>query len=230
MSEPLAKIILIDKPKGMSSFSVIRQLRRQTGQKKFGHGGTLDPLATGLMIIGLNKATKLLAGIIGLDKEYQAEILLGEKRATGDMEGEILAEAEYLGNLNETLINKSLQELCVGIVLPVSAYSAIKRDGVPMYKKARKAAQRGELVEDVPIRMMKVYSAKLFGKEEILMEGKKRLLLKVTFFVGSGTYIRSLAEELGNKLNYPATLYNLRRTKVGKYDIKDAQTIEEVVL
>jgi tRNA pseudouridine55 synthase len=230
MTELISKLILIDKPKGMSSFSVIRQLRRRTGMKKFGHAGTLDPLATGLMIVGVNKATKLLAGIIGLDKEYEAQILLGEKRATGDMEGEILTEALYQDNLSEEQINIALQELCGEVELPVSAYSAIKRDGVPMYKKARKAAQKGELVADVPIRMMKVYSAKLFGVEEILVDGKKRLLLRATFFVGSGTYIRSLAEELGNKLNYPATLYNLRRTKVGEFDIKDAVAIDEVIL
>ncbi len=230
MQEPVSKLILIDKPKGISSFTVIRQLRRKTGIKKFGHAGTLDPLATGLMIIGVNKATKLLAGIIGLDKEYIATILVGERRATGDMEGEVLEEKEYEADLSKGEIDLKLQSLLGEIELPVSAYSAIKKDGVPMYKRARKAEVKGEQVMEVPIRLMKVYKAELLSIEETLLDNKKRLLVTVQFFVGSGTYIRSLAEELGRRLNYPATLFDLRRTKVGEFDIKDAVMVEEVEL
>lgn len=223
----MPELLLIDKPKGISSFDVIRQLRRKTGIKKFGHAGTLDPLASGLMLIGVEKGTKLLAGLVGLDKEYEAEILLGEQRSTGDQEGIIVTQREYKGDLTESEIKKVLNELVGEKELPVSAYSAIKKDGVPMYKRARAAAVKGELVDDVPSRPMKISAADLLKCEEIIWEEKKRLSLQVRFVVGSGTYIRSLAEEIGRQLKYPATLKELRRTKVGEYKIADATKIED---
>jgi tRNA pseudouridine55 synthase len=218
-------LLLIDKPKGRSSFTVIRKLRRKTGIKKFGHAGTLDPLATGLMILGVEKGTKLLAGIIGLDKEYEAEIILGEKRSTGDMEGTVIEEKSYQNDLTPDFIKNTLNSMLGEIELPVSAYSAIKKDGIPMYKRARAAALKGELVKEVPRRKMTVYETEL--KNITVKEVEKRLLLKVRFKVSSGTYIRSLAEELGLRLGYPATLANLCRTKVGPYSIEDAKQLED---
>jgi len=223
----LPEILLIDKPKGITSFDVIRQLRRKTGVRKFGHAGTLDPLASGLMLIGVEKGTKLLAGLVGLDKEYEAEILLGEQRSTGDQEGIITAEREYEGNLAENDIKKVLSSLLGEKELPVSAYSAIKKGGVPMYKRARAAEAKGELVEDVPSRPMKILVAELLSTAEIIWTGKKRLSLQVRFSVGSGTYIRSLAEEIGEQLNYPATLKELRRTKIGEYKVENAASLED---
>jgi tRNA pseudouridine55 synthase len=213
-------ILLIDKPKGITSFDVIRRLRRETGIRKMGHGGTLDPLATGLMIIGIEKGTKKLADYLKLNKEYIAEVRLGEKRTTGDLEGEIM-ESVDVTEIDEDQVREELKEMIGILTLPVSAYSAIKKDGVPMYKRARKAEARGEVVEDVPLRDMEVYETELQG---VKTEGN-RVVLTVRFFVGSGTYIRSLAEELGRRLGYPATLQNLRRTKIGDFDIKDARTI-----
>ncbi|HMO78371.1 MAG TPA: tRNA pseudouridine(55) synthase TruB [Candidatus Paceibacterota bacterium] len=221
----MQELLLIDKPKGITSFDVIRQLRRKTGIKKFGHAGTLDPLASGLMLIGVEKGTKLLASLVGLDKEYEAEILLGERRSTGDMEGEVLEEKEYADNITTEQVYECLQSLIGDIELPVSAYSAIKKDGVPMYKKARAAEKRGELVPDIPLRAMRVLNAALHDSQTLLMDNKKRLQLKVTFMVGSGTYIRSLAEEIGRRLNYPAVMSNLRRTKIGEYKIEDAMQL-----
>ncbi len=230
MTETKPLLLLIDKPKGISSFTVIRQLRRKTGIKKFGHAGTLDPLATGLMILGVEKGTKLLSGIIGLDKEYLASILLGERRSTGDMEGTVIDEKSYENDLNQDFINDALASMLGEIELPVSAYSAIKKDGVPMYKRARKAEAKGETVTDVPLRKMKVYQAELLSIKPVTTEKKQRLQLEVRFKVGSGTYIRSLSEELGNRLGYPATLANLRRTKVGPYSIEDAKQLEDYKL
>lgn len=221
-------LILIDKPKGISSFTVIRELRRRTGIRKFGHAGTLDPLATGLMLIGVEKGTKLLTDLIGLDKEYIAEILIGEQRSTGDMEGEVLAEKNYQQDLGPGLVLESLESMLGDITLPVSAYSAIKKDGVPMYKRARAAAAKGEVVAVVPKREMKVSEVELLEIKERFVDDKPRLLLTVRFYVGSGTYIRSLAEELGRRLNYPATLFNLKRTKVGKYSIEKAASLEDI--
>ncbi len=214
-------ILLIDKPRGITSFDVIRRLRKKLGIKKFGHGGTLDPLASGLMIIAKNEGTKLLANYLKLDKEYIAEVLIGERRSTGDMEGEILEE-KAVADLDKEEMRKAVTSLLGTVALPVSAYSAIKKDGVPMYKRARKAEKTGEAITELPVRNMIVREAEL-----LKIENKpNRVVLIVRFLVGSGTYIRSLAEELGTRLGYPATLQNLRRTKIGEFDIIDAETLE----
>lgn len=216
------EIILVDKPYGITSFDVIRQLRRRLGIKKMGHAGTLDPLATGLMIIGIGPGTKRLTDLVKRDKEYVAEIRIGESRTTGDLEGDIIEE-RVVTALDETHVEEVLQGM-IGIVsLPVSAYSAIKVDGVPMYKRARKAEKVGEIVAEVPIRDMKVLTADL----EASTATPSRVVLTVRFSVGSGTYIRSLAEELGRRLGYPATLQNLRRTKVGEFTLDEAKAITD---
>ena len=224
------EILLIDKPKGITSFDVIRRLRRvysdsHDGEKapKMGHAGTLDPLATGLMVIGVGKGTKKLTELTKLDKEYVAEVRLGEQRTTGDLEGEVIEEkgVEETVEILRSKISTVLADMLGELTLPVSAYSAIKVDGVPMYKRARKAEQKGETLEEVPVKVMKVYEA---GLLEVEVDGG-RAVATIRFFVGSGTYIRSLAEELGRRLGYPACLQNLRRTKVGEFDIKDALEI-----
>lgn len=114
------------------------------------------------------------------------------------------------------------------LTLPVSAYSAIKVDGVPMYKRARAAEHRGEQAPDVPARAMRVDAAELLSTSPIILNNTQFQLVRVRFAVGSGTYIRSLAKELGERLGYPATLYSLRRTVVGQYSIADAKTLEEL--
>ena len=222
-------ILLIDKPAGITSFDVIRQLRKRLGIKKIGHAGTLDPLATGLMILGVGKGTKRLTELIKLDKEYIAEVLIGESRTTGDMEGELVESVTEI-NLTPQEIISAVATLVGTMTLPVSAYSAIKKDGVPMYKRARAAAKIGNTVSDVPIREMKVYRATV-ENIEVQMTSKEnntinRIIATVRFAVGSGTYIRSLGEELGRQLGYPATLKNLRRTKVGMFNIDNASKIE----
>ncbi len=190
-----------------------------------GHAGTLDPLATGLMIIGVGTGTKRLEELTKLDKEYLAEIRIGEHRTTGDLEGKIMEErlvtdsAEVL----QQAVREALATMDGDIELPVSAYSAIKVDGVPMYKKARKAEVKGEVVTEVPVRVMRLYESQLFS----LHVRDSRAVATVRFRVGSGTYIRSLAEELGNRIGYPATLQALRRTKIGGFEIDMAESLLE---
>lgn len=224
-------LLLIDKPKGITSFDVIRLVRRQIAIKKIGHAGTLDPLATGLMILGVGAGTKKLTELIKLDKEYIAEVLIGERRTTGDMEGEVLESVEAVV-LDPAQVLVAVSSLMGTVSLPVSAYSAIKKDGVPMYKRARAAEKTGDIITDVPVRDMVVYSATVGNIDVIFKDSTlttiSRLLVTVTFAVGSGTYVRSLAEELGRRLGYPATLANLRRTKVGNFKIEDAQLIEDL--
>jgi tRNA pseudouridine55 synthase len=224
--EQLPEILLVDKPVGITSFDVIRILRKKTGLQKFGHAGTLDPRASGLMILGVEKGTKKLAELIKLDKEYIAEIRLGERRTTGDLEGTLVEEKEVTEIFSDEKISDAVKQL-IGIhSLPVSAYSALKKDGVPLYKKARKAAEKGEVITDVPVREMNVYNATVLGHQPEVVEGKKRYVVQVHFFVASGVYIRSLAEFLGTLLGYPATLQNLRRTKVGEWKVEDAVNLD----
>ncbi len=225
------EILLIDKPKGITSFDVIRRVRKQIGVKKIGHAGTLDPLATGLMILGVGAGTKKLTDLIKLDKDYTAEILIGESRTTGDMEGQIVESVSEV-IIDPAHILVAVAEIVGTITLPVSAYSAIKKDGVPMYKRARAAEKLGKVVTELPMRDMVVRNATVENIEvvfaDVSLKKISRMVVTVHFSVGSGTYIRSLAEELGRRLGYPATLANLRRTRVGEYKIEDAQLIEDL--
>lgn len=276
MLSPTPDILLIDKPTGISSFDVIRRLRREYKEKglpvpKMGHGGTLDPLASGLMIIGVGAGTKKLNDYLKLRKEYIAEVLIGERRTTGDMEGDIVEEKSVEEIFSEDKISSTLRGMLGHLPLPVSAYSAIKKDGVPMYKRARKAAKAGKEIEELPIRVMEVIETELLAIKNLSINRKKRAILTVRFYVGSGTYIRSLGEELGKRLaptpilsslvinvlsifeqtalflnvkflvksfnqwkqrqyrcrgrGYPATLYSLRRTKIGEFSIENARSI-----
>lgn len=221
-------ILLVDKPKGVTSFDVIRLLRKKLNIKKMGHAGTLDPAASGLMIIGIGKGTKKLAEYIKLDKEYMAEILVGTETDSDDLDGEIIKEinissTEAAETFSNEKVSAALTTMTGNLNLPVSAYSAIKKDGVPFYKKAYLAKKQGKSIDEkeLPIREMKVYKSRL---EDIKYENKdKKVVLTVVFTVGSGTYIRSLAKELGRRLGeYPATIKNLKRTKIGEFKIADA--------
>jgi tRNA pseudouridine55 synthase len=216
-------LLLIDKPEGITSFDVIRILRRKLGVRKMGHAGTLDPVASGLILIGVGEGTKRLKDLIGLDKEYIAEIIIGVRTTTGDRDGTVIEMCD-VENLDAELVQEALRGMSGTLRLPVSAYSAMKRGGVPFYKLARKAERHGEELTTVPMRDMEVRDAELLD----LACGDKRCVAKIRFAVGSGTYIRSLGEELGRRLGYPASLKSLRRTKVGDFDIKDAATIENM--
>ena len=243
-------ILLIDKPPGITSFDCIRILRKKYGVRKMGHAGTLDPMATGLMIISVGEGTKRLQEFLKLPKVYEAEILLGIKTDTGDITGKILEESKVSGQMSDVT---KLSEVLTGMVgkleLPVPAYSAIKRGGEALYKKAR----RGEVVE-TPIKTMEIKSAEFLGlgilpflkgeprsdegrdlKSSVLADsdtsfrkgGISLPVVKARFDVASGTYIRSLAEELGRRLEVPATLAGLRRTRIGNFKIEDAEKLSD---
>lgn len=224
-------ILLIDKPAGITSFDVIRRLRKKLGMVKMGHAGTLDPMATGLMIVAIGDATKKLKEYLKLPKVYEAEVMLGMRTDTGDREGQIV---EKLGSLEVEKFKTSgiqgtpnvLGGIVGKIILPVPMYSAVKVKGKPLYKYARALAHRsdsggGELVEP-PEKEMEVVRLTPQG----IREENEGIVLKFEVEVTSGTYIRSLAEEIGRRLGVPATLWSLRRTKIGKFRIEDAERLE----
>ncbi len=206
------EILLIDKPRGLVSFDIVRRLRKLLGVRKIGFAGTLDPRASGLMVVGVGEGTKKLHEYTKLSKVYEAEILIGESRTTGDLDGEIVASVP-VGDLSRERVEEALAKLQGSLFLPVPRYSAIKQGGTALYAKAR----RGEDFE-VPIKPMEVRAVSL---KSIRKEGD-RVRICATFDVGSGTYIRSLAEKLGEELGYPATLAELRRVSVGDFLLKDA--------
>ena len=232
----LPELLLIDKPKGITSFDVIRILRKQLGIKKIGHAtnppavdghalkppklghaGTLDPLATGLLLVGVGAGTKKLHDLVGLPKTYYVEILLGCKTTTGDLDGEVIEEKE-VGELKEEVLQSTIQKLIGVLKLPVPIYSAVKRGGVPLYKKAR----NGEEVI-APVRNMEVFDVRLIKHNK-----DERYVVVVEMDVASGVYVRSVAEEFGRILDIPATVKELRRTKIGDFDVKDAQKLESL--
>lgn len=217
-SQQIQDIILIDKPAGLSSFGVVARVRRrlsmEAGKKvKVGHTGTLDPFATGLLILLANKATKLSNQFLKLDKWYEATICLGKTSTTGDPEGEITEQnTEKVPTLEEV---KAVVNQFVGqITQTVPAYSAVKINGQRAYQLAR----RGEAVS-MPTRQIEIYSL------EILSYNYPELIIRT--HVSSGTYIRTLGEDIGKALGVGAYLTALRRTQVGDYQIKNAVKLSD---
>lgn len=207
------EIILVDKPTGMTSFDVIRVLRKKIGVWKMGHAGTLDPLATGLLVIGVGDATKMLTGLVGLPKTYEAEILLGTRTDTSDIDGTVL-ETASVPVFTVDDVEKTLEGMVGELDLPVSLYSAIKKDGKPLYKYARS----GESVE-IPMRKMVVRGVRFVAYENNVVQA--------VFDVSSGTYVRSLAEEFARRLGTIGTIQNLRRLSVGEYKVENAKKLED---
>ncbi|MBR2855757.1 tRNA pseudouridine(55) synthase TruB [Candidatus Saccharibacteria bacterium] len=219
------RIILVDKPAGISSFGVVAKvrgaLRAEFGHKiKVGHTGTLDPFATGLLILLSGKMTKKSTEFLKLDKWYEATMRLGYISTTGDPEGEI---REFLGENVEGVKAVSLAEaelVVAGFVGKIwqtpPRYSAIKINGQRAYRLARKGVEF-----EVPKREVEIYAI------EILRYEWPELLVRC--HVSSGTYIRTLAEDIGAALGTGAYLTTLRRLKIGEYDVKDAVRLEELV-
>lgn len=204
-------LLLVNKPTGITSFDCIRKLRRTTGVKKIGHAGTLDPAAHGLMLLLFGTACKQAQQFSKLDKTYVAQIELGKNSTTGDREGELTNISERQPELDE--IERTLKLFIGEITQTPSKYSAIKIDGQEAYKRAR----RGEEVM-MPSRQVTINSIDLLTY--------KYPFLTIEASVSSGTYIRSLAEDIGKELGTGAYLADLTRTSVGEYDLKDAVELD----
>lgn len=207
-------ILIINKPKGYTSHDVVNVLRKKLNTKKIGHTGTLDPNATGVLPILVGQATKISKYLIEHDKTYIAELKLGEKSSTGDIEGKII-EWQNIPSLNEEKINNILKTFLGKQKQIPPIYSSIKING----KKAYEYARNGEtiIIEPREIEIMKIRLINFNGNI-------------ITFEVkcSKGTYIRVLCEDIAKKLGTVGLMKNLIRTKVDQFDIKDAYTLENI--
>ena len=206
-------IFLVNKEKGLSSNQVIQKLKRRLDIKKIGHFGTLDPLAEGLLICGINKGTKLSERFLNLDKSYFSKIMLGIQTTTDDSEGNIIEEKKIkvsekeIIEMTKTFVGESKQK--------APFFSALKYKGKPLYKHARE----GRLIEKEP-RDIKIYS--------ILNIDVENAFVSFEISCSKGTYIRSLARDLGNKLECGGHLVELVRLSQGRFGLKDAKNVDDI--
>ncbi|MYJ18323.1 MAG: tRNA pseudouridine(55) synthase TruB [Gemmatimonadetes bacterium] len=212
-SEPW--VLLVDKPAGWTSHDVVAVARGALAATRIGHAGTLDPFATGLLVLGVGKATRILEYLVGLTKVYEARAFLGAATDTLDPEGERILEDDNWRNLGHDRLSGVLAGMTGRLMLTPPRYSAIKVGGVPAHRRVR----RGETVE-LTSRDVTVHSTELLGVD----------LPEVRFRVecSSGTYVRSLAEEYGRRLGTAAHLTALRRTRVGDFRVDRASSIESL--
>jgi tRNA pseudouridine55 synthase len=213
-------LIVVDKPAGMTSHDVVARVRRLAKTRRVGHGGTLDPMATGVLIIGVNRATRLLTYVIGAGKSYTATIRLGEATVTDDAEGDVTARAGTAGVTDEA-IRTGLAAQVGEIDQVPSAVSAIKINGQRAYKRVRD----GEDVE-IPARRVTVSRLDVL---DIRRPGEPDVIdVDVDVACSSGTYIRAIARDLGGVLGVGGHLTALRRTAVGDLTLAEAATLAEL--
>lgn len=214
-------ILLVDKPGGLTSHDMVARTRRAFGTRKVGHAGTLDPMATGLLVIGIEAATRLLTYVVGADKTYFATIRLGQSTGTDDAEGDVIAASEpaAVHAVTTGQILTGVDALTGDISQIPSAVSAIKVDGRRAYERVR----AGETVE-LKARAVTV------TRFDVLAERRSEGVIDVDVVVdcSSGTYIRALARDLGHSLGVGGHLTALRRTRVGPFTVDGAAGLEEL--
>lgn len=212
---PVVGFLNIDKPSGLTSFDVVRQLRRAAGTKRVGHTGTLDPAATGVLPIAIGAATKLVDELVGARKRYIGTITLGVETDTYDADGEIVAESDA-GAVTEAQVESALATFHGELMQTPPAYSAVKRDGVPAYKAAR--AGKPHALDPRPVT---VHSLELLS-----IDGP---VLTIEVECGKGFYMRTLAHDVGELLAVGGHLNALRRMAVGRFVEADATPLDEAV-
>lgn len=217
MSEvPTPGIVIVDKPSGWTSHQVVGRMRRLAGTRKVGHAGTLDPMATGVLVLGLNRATRLLGHLAGHDKQYTATIRLGQATFTDDAEGEIIAETAT-PTINADELATHIHALTGDIRQTPSTVSAIKVDGQRAYARAR----RGESVE-LAARPVTVTSFRVTDMRPARTRTIDVTDVDVVVDCSTGTYVRSLARDLGAALGVGGHLTALRRTRSGPFTVDEA--------
>lgn len=211
-------IVLINKEKNCTSRDVVNQVSKILKTKKIGHTGTLDPIATGVLVLCIGKATKLVEVITSYDKEYEAEVILGIKTDTKDITGKILKEEKAI--ISKENIEECLKKMIGTYNQTVPIYSAVKINGKKLYEYAR----NNEEIE-LPKRKVTIKELKLIS--DITYE-KEKTKFKIKCHVSKGTYIRSLIEDIATNLNTIGTMENLKRTKQGNFQIANANTIQDI--
>jgi tRNA pseudouridine55 synthase len=214
----LSGILLVDKPKGITSHDAVARTRRLAGTRKVGHAGTLDPMATGLLLLGINSSTRLLTYLVGLDKEYTATIRLGVTTASDDAEGEVVTVTDASA-IEPDAIAAGIAELTGPIDQVPSTVSAIKIGG----KRAYALARAGEEVE-LAARSVVISEFEILAAPRVV-DGMVDVDVRVV--CSSGTYIRALARDLGAGLGVGGHLTALRRTRVGPFSVDDALVLPE---
>jgi tRNA pseudouridine55 synthase len=213
-------LVVVDKPAGMTSHDVVARIRRLAKTRRVGHGGTLDPMATGVLIIGVNRATRLLTYVIGSGKSYTATIRLGQSTITDDAEGETTAVADVAG-VTDDAIRAGLAAQTGEIDQVPSAVSAIKVDGQRAYKRVRD----GEAVE---LAARRVTIERLAVLDIRRVDEPAAIDVDIDVRCSSGTYIRAIARDLGAALGVGGHLTALRRTAVGRMTLAEAVTLEQL--
>ncbi|WP_439427834.1 tRNA pseudouridine(55) synthase TruB [Micromonospora sp. LA-10] len=212
-------LIVVDKPGGMTSHDVVARIRRLARTRRVGHGGTLDPMATGVLVIGVGRATRLLTYVIGAGKSYAATIRLGQSTVTDDAEGEVVATTPA-GAVTDDGVRAALAALTGEIDQVPSAVSAIKINGQRAYKRVRD----GEAVE-LPARRVTVSRLDV---RDIRRDAPDVVDVDVDVTCSSGTYIRALARDAGAALGVGGHLTALRRTAVGGFTLAEAATLDQL--
>ena len=214
--------VVVDKPQGWTSHDVVARMRYLAGTRKVGHAGTLDPMATGVLVVGVGRATRLLTYVVGADKEYTATVRLGVSTTTEDAEGEV-TDARDAAHVTRDAVEAAAAGLTGDLLQVPSAVSAIKVDGQRAYARVR----AGEQVE-LAARPVTVSELVVGDVREQVAHGVRVLDVDVRTVVSSGTYVRALARDLGAALGLGAHLVALRRTRVGGYDLAGARTLDEL--
>lgn len=211
-------LAIVDKPAGWTSHDVVGRMRRLAQTRKVGHAGTLDPMATGVLVLGIGRATRLLGHLQLADKEYLATIRLGESTVTDDAEGEVVTTADASGLVRDE-IEAAMRPLTGEIEQVPSKVSAIKIDGRRSYARVR----AGEEVE-IPARPVTVSTFEVTG----VRQAERTIDVDVRVACSSGTYVRALARDLGDALGVGGHLTMLRRTRVGGFGIDRARTLDQL--
>ncbi|WP_371662911.1 tRNA pseudouridine(55) synthase TruB [Streptomyces sp. NBC_00280] len=216
-------LVIVDKPSGFTSHDVVAKMRGIAKTRRVGHAGTLDPMATGVLVLGVERATKLLGHLALTEKEYLGTVRLGQNTLTDDAEGDITSSTDASGITREA-VDAGVAKLTGRIMQVPSKVSAIKINGVRSYKRARE----GEEFE-IPARPVTVSSFAVYDvREAVAADGTPVLDLVVSVVCSSGTYIRALARDLGADLGVGGHLTALRRTRVGPYKLDGARTLDQL--
>jgi tRNA pseudouridine55 synthase len=218
---PPSGVVVIDKPAGWTSHQVVGRIRRLAGTRKVGHAGTLDPMATGVLVVGIGRGTRLLGHLALTNKGYQATIRLGISTVTDDAEGAVISSVGARG-VSDDQIEAALATLRGDLMQVPSAVSAIKIEGVRSYARVRSGHDVDLAPRPVIIRRFDVV-----GRRDLELDGIAVVDLDVVVECSSGTYIRALARDLGSTLGTGAHLTALRRTRVGAFTLEQAQPLEE---